>query len=195
MQITVNCGLGRHIMYLPNPERDGLNVLKFNTFFQMDNVVITLLTKISISIYILRIYDSPRLRVAFIILMVFMTLATIAVIVVLGISCVPLRKLWDPDVPGTCLPLTTVYYVAYVQSGFTIVIDLCLTSAPIIILWKVRIEKGRKTFICFLMSLGIIATISNALRNAFQTELTKPDFTCKFFYLIGGFVPEKRRQR
>lgn len=146
----------------------------------MDNVVVTLMTKISISLYILRIRNDKHLRWILGILMVFMTLATIATIAVLGISCIPLRKLWTPEIPGKCLPLSTVYNVAYVQSGFTIVTDLCLTSAPVIILWNVNIRRGRKIFICFLMSLGLVATISNALRNAFQPGLTDTDFTCMY---------------
>jgi len=184
IQIEVNLGLGRHITELPDPERNALDILKYNTFFQMDNVMCTLFTKISISLYILRIYDSLKLRWILSVLMGFMTMATIAVIVVLSVSCRPLRKLWEPEIAGTCIPLTTVYCVAHVQSGFTIVIDLCLTSAPIIILWNVKIERGRKTFICFLMSLGLIATISNALRNYFQKELTSKDFTCMNLILI-----------
>jgi hypothetical protein len=111
--------------------------------------------------------------------MAFMSLATFAVILVLSLSCRPLRKLWNPEIPGTCLPLTTVYNVAYVQSAFTIVIDIGLSLVPIAILWNIRIKPGRKTLICVLMSLGFIATISNALRNKFQTELTSKDFTCK----------------
>ncbi|KAF2686891.1 hypothetical protein K458DRAFT_363270 [Lentithecium fluviatile CBS 122367] len=177
IQIEVNLGLGKHIKNLNNGERDALDILKYNTFFQMVNVLCTLVTKISISFYILRIRDDKRVRWTLATLMTFMTLATIAVILVLSLSCRPLRKLWEPELPGSCLPLTTVYNVAYVQSAFTIVIDIGLSLVPILILWNVRIKPGRKTLICTLMSLGFIATISNALRNKFQTELTTKDFT------------------
>uniref|UniRef100_A0A1Y1KZ45 Rhodopsin domain-containing protein n=1 Tax=Photinus pyralis TaxID=7054 RepID=A0A1Y1KZ45_PHOPY len=177
VQIEADLGLGRHLHTLEDPEDKELGILKFNTFFQMANVLCTLFTKYSISIFILRIRDSKRLRWVLGFLMALMTLATIAVIVVLSVSCIPLRRLWDKTVPGTCLPLVTVYNVAYVQSGFTIVIDLCLTTAPILILWNVKVKRGRKTFICLLMSLGLIATVSNALRNYFQNGLTTSDMT------------------
>ena len=39
-----------------------LKVLKFNTFFQMDNVICNLFTKFSISLFILRINNSWRMR-------------------------------------------------------------------------------------------------------------------------------------
>lgn len=112
--------------------------------------------------------------------MLFMTLATTGAAVILAVSCIPLEKQWNKDVPGTCLFPKTAYSVAYVQSGFTIVIDLCLTSAPVIILWDVKINRGRKTLICGLMSLGLVATVSNALRNCYQGGLTAPDMPCMF---------------
>lgn len=111
--------------------------------------------------------------------MVFMSLASLAVIIVLSLSCVPLAALWTPSLRphAKCLALKTEYNVAYVQSGFTIITDLLLTISPIVILWNVKIKTGKKIRICILMSLGLIATISNALRNAFQSGLTSKDPT------------------
>ncbi|KAB8215447.1 hypothetical protein BDV33DRAFT_227577 [Aspergillus novoparasiticus] len=138
-------------------------ILKVNVIYQMINVICALVTKYSISLYILRIRNSRAVRWILAWLMLFMTLATI--------------EIADKDVPGTCLPPKSVYSVAYVQSGFTIVIDRCLTSAPVITLWDVKIKRGRKTLICGLMSLGLVATVSNALRNAYQGGLTAPDMS------------------
>ncbi|KAE8397669.1 hypothetical protein BDV37DRAFT_291727 [Aspergillus pseudonomiae] len=175
IQLEANLGLGRHVIYLPDPEHTVLQILKVNTIYQMINVICSLVTKYSISLYILRIQNSRAVRWILAWLMLFMTLATIGVVVILAVSCIPLERLWNKGVPGICLPQTSVYSVSYVHSGFTIVIDLCLTSAPVIILWHVRITRGRKTLICGLMSLGLVATVSNGLRNCFQSGLTAPD--------------------
>lgn len=145
----------------------------------MDNVLCTLFTKISISIYIVRIKNEKWLRRMLWVLMVLMFLATLICIIGLSISCIPLEALWNPAIKGKCLPLQTVYIVSYVQSAFTIITDLCFTVSPIAILWNVQIRKGRKVLICFLMSLGLVATISNALRNVFVPDLTSPDLTRK----------------
>ncbi|KAE8330057.1 hypothetical protein BDV39DRAFT_191014 [Aspergillus sergii] len=163
IQLEANLGLGRHAICLPDPEHTVLQILKVNTIYQMINVICALVIKYSISLYILRIRNSRAVRWILAWLMLFMTLATIGAVVILAVSCIPLERLWNKDVPGTCLPPKSVYSVAYVQSGFTIVIDLCLTSAP--------------TVICGLMSLGLVATISNALRNAYQGGLTAPDMS------------------
>ncbi|KAI4146672.1 MAG: hypothetical protein LQ340_005850 [Diploschistes diacapsis] len=177
VQLEVNLGSGRHLVYVLDPEQAVLGILKLNTFFQMDNVLCTLFTKISISIYIVRIKNEKWLRRMLWVLMVLMFLATLICIIGLSISCIPLEALWNPAIKGKCLPLQTVYIVSYVQSAFTIITDLCFTVSPIAILWNVQIRKGRKVLICFLMSLGLVATISNALRNVFVPDLTSPDLT------------------
>jgi hypothetical protein len=145
----------------------------------MNCVVVTMITKISISIYILRIRDDKPLRWILWIMMTLMSLATIATIAVLGSACTPLKKMWEPHTPGSCLDLAALYNVAYVQSALTIVTDLGLSFVPIYILWNIRIATSRKIYVCSLFSMGLIATISNAMRNAYTHTLTSKDFTCK----------------
>ena len=170
--------------YLPDPESQVLRVIKWNTFYQMDNVLGALLTKISIGIFILRIKNTKRLRIFVWVSMVLMTCATLAVIIVLLVACTPMRKLWTPDIAGTCIPAGSVYSVSYVQSGFAVVVDIGLTLSPIFVLWNVKIDRRRKIAICILMSLGIIATISNILRNVYVPTLTGEDETCMLLYQI-----------
>jgi hypothetical protein len=158
--------------------QQALQLRKLDVFSQMSVILCTLVAKISISIYILRIKDDRRLRIALWVLMIIMTLGTIAPIIVLLCQCIPLRKLWIPKTPGTCLPIAAVNDVFYVQSALTIVVDLCLTVSPIIILWNIQMRKSKKMLVCFLMSLGLLATICNGLRNYLQKGLTTSDFTC-----------------
>ena len=65
--------------------------------------------------------------------------------------------------------------------GVPIVTNLALEMAPVTLQWDVQITLKRKIQVCFLMLLGLIATVSSVLRNAFQSGLTKPDFTCEFY--------------
>lgn len=178
MTFNIQLGIGRHLAHLSDPEERTRGILKYDTFFQLSDVICTLVTKISISIYILRIKNDRVLRYALWVLMILMTLASITCIVGVSVACIPLDALWDPKQNGICFPLQRIYNVAYIQSAFTIITDLALSLSPIYILWNVRIKKGKKVLICFLMSLGLIATISNALRNVYQGELTANDFTC-----------------
>ena len=150
----------------------------------MNCVIVTMVTKISIALYILRIRDDRKLRVMMWVLMTLMSMATIATIAVLGSACTPLKKMWKPHTPGKCLDLAALYNVAYVQSALTIVTDLCLSLVPVYILWSIKIATPKKIYVCSLFSLGLIATVSNAMRNAYTHTLTAEDFTCKLPSLI-----------
>ncbi|KAF2650362.1 hypothetical protein K491DRAFT_707610 [Lophiostoma macrostomum CBS 122681] len=177
LHIKVDFGAGRHVYDIPHADIMTPRIRTCNIFYEINCVIVTLITKISISMYILRIRDDKQLRRLLWTLMALMTMATIATIGVLGSTCIPMRKLWEPNIPGKCLDLKTIYNVAYVQSAFTIVIDLGLSLVPVYILWDIKIARPKKIFICTLTSLGLIATVSNAIWNAFTETLASRDFT------------------
>lgn len=80
INIEVANGLGTHLADISDPKGSISALLKYNTFLQMDNVLCTLVTKISISIYILRIKNNRALPTSLQSLMAFMSLATLACI-------------------------------------------------------------------------------------------------------------------
>ncbi|PQE25645.1 integral membrane protein [Rutstroemia sp. NJR-2017a BBW] len=173
--LMIEAGLGRHKAFLSNPEQDVLDLIKWQVGFQTAIVICTLVTKLSISLMILRIKDTKSIRYALGIMMFLMTSATVAMIITEFISCIPLAALWTPSIKGKCIPPSKVYLLAYIQSGATIVADLCLTASPVIILWNVRINKKKKTLILGLMSLGLIASVCNAIRSGVQGGLLTDD--------------------
>lgn len=154
-------------------------VLKFTTIYTITNVVGTNMVRISMLIFILRIQNSKRLKHMIWAMMTLNSMVTIATFATLAAQCIPLQRFWDPSVPGTCLPTGSAYIGSYVQSSFAIMTDLFCTASPIIILWGVQISRRRKIAICGLISLGLIATVCNAIRNFYIPALTAPDFTCR----------------
>jgi hypothetical protein len=188
MNLEVNSGVGQHIEYLPDPESGALQIRKWNNFYQMALCVCTFVTKISISLYILRIKDDRILKWTLAVMMTFMGLAALACIIVLAVICVPLERFWNPTVAGHCIPLDTVYDVAYVQSAFTILTDLALTISPIVILWNVKVDTVKKVLVCVLMSLGLVATLANALRNYYQQGLIVEDYSCMWKQNVIGLI-------
>ncbi|KAK1149445.1 hypothetical protein N8T08_006668 [Aspergillus melleus] len=178
--IQLAANLGSHALHTAEERPNMLRNIRYNTFFEMMSIICTLFTKFSICCFILRIRDDLQVRWALSILMVPMTLITIAIVIVLAMSCTPL---WSDGIPAVCVPVSGMYTAAYVQSALTIVVDLCLTSAPAVILWSVRIQRDRKLFICGLMSLGLVATISNALRSYWQWYQTSRGLSFNMTFL------------
>ncbi len=143
VQIQVNHGLGKHITEIHNPN-DFQQVLRLSQVYEMVQVVCTLFTKFSISFYILRFKDTRTLRWLMTVFMTLISLATIAVIVVLSMVLHSLME--EPEKPFS---FPEMFIVAYVQSGLTIVIDLGMTSLPIIMLWSIRLNLARRSLLAF----------------------------------------------
>ncbi|KAH8690688.1 hypothetical protein BGW36DRAFT_364255 [Talaromyces proteolyticus] len=173
----VSAGMGRHLIYLPDPTHSALEILKWNAIYQILNVSGALITKMSIGFFLLRLKQSRKFSLAIWGVLTPLIITTLVLCFVVGLQCIPLRALWTPTIKGRCMSEKTPLNVSYVQSAFAILADLFLTGSPIVILWKIQISLKKKIAICALMSLGLMATIANALRNAFIPNLTAEDET------------------
>jgi hypothetical protein len=172
-------GIGRPLASLSAPVEKALQVVKWNTIYQVINVLGALFTKISIGLFILRVQNQRRFVLAVWTVLASLALMTTILVFVVLLQCIPLHRLWQPTVHGHCIATDIPLKMSYAQSAFAIISDLFLTASPVIILWNIKITLKRKIAICGLMSLGLMATIANALRNAYIPSLTQSDLTCK----------------
>ncbi|OTA98543.1 hypothetical protein M426DRAFT_45973, partial [Hypoxylon sp. CI-4A] len=170
-------GVGYHLSELSNPELAVAKVLEWNTVYQVLNVIGAFFTKLSIGIFLLRFKNSRRLRLAIWIFLTPLALTTLVVVFTVLLQCIPLSKFWTPSIDGHCISQNVPLTASYVQSAFAILTDLFLTVSPVVILWNIKINRRKKLGICGLMSLGLMATISNALRNVYIPNLIESDLT------------------
>ncbi|XXG99322.1 hypothetical protein Hte_005659 [Hypoxylon texense] len=173
----VSVGVGYHLFELPDPEAAALQLLKWNSVYQVLNVVGAFFTKLSIGLFLLRLKNSRRFRLVIWLFLTPLAITTLVLVLTVLLQCIPLEALWTPSIHGRCIAQDVPLTVSYVQSAFAILTDLFLTGSPIVILWDIRISTRKKVGICGLMSLGLMATIANALRNAYIPNLTEADFT------------------
>jgi hypothetical protein len=174
-------GMGCHLSTLDDPVTSALHLVEWNSIYQVINVTGAFFTKLSIGIFLLRLQNNQKFRLTIWIFLLPLAITTLAVVLVVLLQCIPLEALWNPSVNGHCISPEIPLDVSYAQSAFAILSDLFLTLSPVAILWKIKISLGRKIAICSLMSLGLMATIANALRNAFIPNLSESDITCEVF--------------
>ncbi|TKX19465.1 hypothetical protein C1H76_8314 [Elsinoe australis] len=97
----------------------------------------------------------------------------IAYLFAIFFACDPVRKSWDPRVPGKCFPVAPFYY------GTSIVnccIDLMLFILPIPLLWRLQMNKRRKIGLTFTFALGTFTTICSIMRAyAVEKVIKKAD--------------------
>ena len=173
-------GAGRYSEFVTPDQLQ--NVEKWLLFSFIITVIGSLTNKISIGIFVLRIKKDRRRKIAVSTILSFMALASIAGLSVLFSFCRPLQAWWYPTVNAFCYMTSTLETAFYITISFAIMTDLFLTISPVVILWNIKITPSRKLGICLLMSLGLIATIANALRLIYiPTFDRKGDFNRKTF--------------
>ena len=67
-------------------------------------------------------------------------------------QCVPLRKLWNPAVPGTCFN----YEALIIASGvLNVVTDFAILGLPMPLLWRLEAPTRRKRLLSIVFSFGV----------------------------------------
>ena len=94
-------GLGRHEYYLTHSQRRNFKIIGWVDWMQ--TFITLMLTKTSICLFLLRIVDSRKIKIAIYALIgCLITFTTICVCLFLGV-CRPLKAYWDVGVDGVCL--------------------------------------------------------------------------------------------
>jgi len=110
------------------------------------------MTKVSILVLYLRILTYRFAR--------HITYGLLAVVVINNVfsfaaemmSCVPLEKLWDPSVEGTCLPESFLWAIV----GMHIATDFLIFFLPLPIFFYVKMQIRMKITLLVLFGLGFL---------------------------------------
>ena len=108
-------GLGRHSYYLQPSQRRLFAALGWSDWIQ--TFITLMFTKISIALFLLRIVDSRKVRMAMYALigcLVFFT--TIFVCLFLGV-CRPLKAYWNTEMDAVCLSDNVFENIVIAQGG------------------------------------------------------------------------------
>ena len=147
-------GLGRHSYYLQPSQRRLFTALGWADWIQ--TFITLMFTKISICLFLLRIVDTRKIRVAMHILIGCLVLFTaIFTCLFLGI-CRPLKAFWDTGVDAVCLSDNVIENVVMAQGILSIITDLICAAFPIFFLRDLQLKLRTKIALCLLMGLGVM---------------------------------------
>lgn len=186
--LSFSNGAGIHVENLSDPTKQVSNIIKWNTAYQVDNVVCVNLIKLSILVFVLRFFRPKSLRYVIYFMMFAMSTVNIISASFILAQCRPLEKLWNPEKPGYCAPEGFIDPIGYVQCSVNILTDFFCTITPLCILWNVRIKKKLKFAIATLMSLGILASAAGLVRLFTLNTLKSPDYSCEFLRQIPPLI-------
>lgn len=111
-------------------------------------------TKLSILLLLSRIFGTIpalkwRIKVLIVVLAVFYATSTLLKI----FQCIPVRRIWIPTLPGTCLPMSKVYIANCIAS---IVSDFVILILPMSSIWGLKTTTMRKVGVTAVFAAGAL---------------------------------------
>lgn len=67
--------------------------------------------------------------------------------------CRPLSKIWNPDIPGTCIDKSTVYVATSVVNVFD---DFAIFALPVVWTSKLQISSSQKVKVMAVFAIGLL---------------------------------------
>ncbi|KAF2193206.1 hypothetical protein K469DRAFT_653097 [Zopfia rhizophila CBS 207.26] len=163
--VACHYGLGRHIWYVSKEDIKILRVLNVpGSLFWLWSAN---LTRMSISLMLLRLKETLAWRRALWTLVGVQGFCIISTTVVQFANCIPARAFWEVDVENAkCMPP-----IAYITYGWTYTIiatisDFVLGSMPFTFLLQIHRPIVEKIVLGFLMTAGLFAGIISIVRCA-----------------------------
>ncbi len=76
-------------------------------------------------------------------------------------ACRPLKALWDFSVTDSyCIGPESSRIASNVGSAINIITDVCLSLAPMVLLWNLHRPLRERILVCCLMGIGLLASVS-----------------------------------
>ncbi|KAI0013725.1 hypothetical protein F4779DRAFT_562978 [Xylariaceae sp. FL0662B] len=147
-----------------------------------------MLVKVSILQLYLRIFPSPRFKIAVYIITGIVLSWWIAITFLTIFQCKPIDKSYKPWLDGYCIELYCAYYGSGIPDILTDFIILCL---PLREVAKLKITLTNKLVICFFFASGIFATFASISRFIVVFQIDHQNGTWTLIEPLGWAVIEQ----
>lgn len=137
---------------------------KYTLIFNSLYVLTTILFKISIAIFFLRIVVAKWQRRLIVIPTAIFTAYSIAYIFITTFRCGQPKDILLNTARGKCLPISIVSPLLYVSGISNALIDVMFACLPTTILWHSQMPKKTKISCCILLSMGGLSCVASIIR-------------------------------
>jgi hypothetical protein len=110
-------------------------------------------TKLSLLFMYYRIFNFPFFKIRVVVVGSFVIIWAITISFLFIFICVPVDKLWKPDIPGRCIDQLGVWLANCSATIFSDILILCLPMPQI---WTLRLKKVEKVGLTLVFSLGFL---------------------------------------
>ncbi|TQN64173.1 Satratoxin biosynthesis SC1 cluster protein 4 [Colletotrichum shisoi] len=133
-------------------------------------------TKLSLMLMYYRIFHIPFFKKMTWFVAAFVFAWVICITFLFIFICVPVEKLWYPDVPGRCINQVATWIA---NAASTISTDLLILLLPLPQVWKLQLQKAEKIALTFAFGLGFFVVFTSAYRTSvlFTYSSADPTYT------------------
>jgi hypothetical protein len=156
VSVSTQFGLGTHIIFVPQTTLPTLGLL--NNFSATVSIIGAVWSKTSFAVTMLRVLPQEGIfgrKFAWFVIVtmnLFMGLSALFT----WISCNPIQKTWNRNMPGTCWnPASKIDYDIF-SGTWSGLMDLTLALLPWKIVWGLQMKKKEKLGVAIAMSMGVL---------------------------------------
>ncbi|KAJ5486226.1 hypothetical protein N7530_000526 [Penicillium desertorum] len=155
----IHKGMGLHADTIPT--ENVILIAKYLVVAEVLYVFNLVWTKLSILLMYYRIFRFPYFKTWAYIIGVFIILWVICITFLFIFICVPVQKLWYPQLPGRCIDQVATWVANAVS---TIATDVAILLLPIPQVWKLQLRMSEKIAVLIAFSLGFFVVFASAYR-------------------------------
>ncbi|KAF5025632.1 hypothetical protein F66182_2238 [Fusarium sp. NRRL 66182] len=133
-------------------------------------------TKLSLLLMYYRIFRVPYFKKMAWLVGTFVFAWVICITFLFIFICVPVEKLWYPDLPGYCINQVGTWIANAASTIFTDMVILCLPLPPI---WKLQLGRPEKLGLTAAFAIGSFVVFASAYRTSvlFTYDANDPSYT------------------
>ncbi|KAF2143548.1 uncharacterized protein K452DRAFT_267694 [Aplosporella prunicola CBS 121167] len=176
----VNYGMGLHANTLPMT--DVVMIAKYLMVAEVLYVVNLAITKLALLCMYHRLFPIRAYRIWAYCIGAFVIAWVITIVFVFIFLCVPVKKMWYPQVPGHCVNQVATWVANAVS---TIATDVAILVLPMPHVWKLQVGLVQRVSLLVIFSLGFFVVFASAYRTSVLFEYTAADSSYTLARTVG----------
>ncbi|KAK1986841.1 hypothetical protein LZ30DRAFT_240947 [Colletotrichum cereale] len=171
----VHYGTGRHRVDLS--DEDWETAMMYWWYCYLWYCLAMVASKISIGYFLLRItVRKVDIWIIYIVMMLTVCTGVVFFFVTL-LQCQPISYFWNQRTQeGHCVPIDVIIALTFLYSAFSVICDFTFAILPIVLIWKLKMNRKTKLALVPVMAMACIASAAVVVRMPFVLDFKNPDF-------------------
>ncbi|KAI1268655.1 hypothetical protein F5Y18DRAFT_238083 [Xylariaceae sp. FL1019] len=170
--ISIRYGAGKHTAVVPTENIP--KVLKMRWAGELTYVVTSMLLKLTVGIFLLRICSQMWHRITIWFVLITCLVFNVFYVFIAAFQCDPIDYYWyryTTDITGVCVSAQLISRSTYASVGVNAAADWALGLFPIALVWNLDLNRKSKISVAGILALGSLASTATIVRIFYVWQL------------------------